>query len=168
MILNISPNDITTLNPEEPSDIIVGMNTTLEELDSILLPKQWQAEQKYPLPLGSVLSFKLDRKRFLHMIICHTLQKSGWSDADKYIRIGMDYLWLRHRGNRDFSVVQIGAGRIGSVGGADVNKIRAAMAASFLPATLFIKDSDRPANIREISSRQLVKPEMWTPLTGCP
>jgi hypothetical protein len=166
MILNISPNDITTLNPEEPSDIVIGMNTELKELDSIVLPQQWQAEQKYPLLLGSVLSFRLDRKRNLHMIICHTLNNGGWTDADKYIRIGMDYLWFRHGNNRDFSIVQVGAGRIGTAGGADVNKIRAAMAASFLPVTLFIKDSDRPANIREISPRQLSKPEAWNLLTG--
>jgi hypothetical protein len=166
MIKSLSPNDITTLNPVEPADIIVGMNTELKELDSLHLPQRWQSEQSYPLPLGSVLSFRLDRKRLLHMLICHSLKQNGWVDADKYVRIGMDYLWRLHGINRDFSIVQIGAGRIGTAGGADVNKIRAAMAASFLSVTLFVKDSERPADFRTVKSGQLAKPIFWNPLKG--
>jgi hypothetical protein len=166
MIRKISPNDITTLDPDEPLDIVVGMNTRLEKLDSILLPRQWQADQKFPLQIGSVLSFQLDRMRKLHMLICHNLGNNGWVDAEKYIRIGMDYLWLKHGNNRDFSIVQIGAGRVGLAGGADTNRIRSAMAESFLPVTLFVKDSSEPADIRKIRSGQLSRPEVWTPLTG--
>lgn len=163
---SFSPGDITILKADEPSDIIIGMNNELKALDSILLPQLWKSEQKYPLPLGSVLSFRLDRMRYLHMLICHSLGKNGWVDADKYIRVGLDYLWYKHRENRDFSIVQIGAGRIGTTGGAEVTKIRTAISASFLPVTQYIKDSGRPADIRSIKSGQLSKPEVWSPLTG--
>lgn len=166
MITRISIGDATVLNKEEPSDIIVGMNTELSNLESILLPQQWRAAHVKPFPLGSVLSFQLDRMRQLHMLICHSLGTDGWQDADKYVRIGMDYLWLRHESQRDFSIVQIGAGRIGTAGGADVNKIRAAMAASFLPVILFMNDSSQPVDIRTIRTRQLSKPHIWSPLTG--
>jgi hypothetical protein len=166
MITGISIGDITVLNQDEPSDIIVGMNTQLGELESILLPQQWRAEHAEPFPLGSVLSFRLDRKRQLHMLICHHLGNNGWVDADKYVRIGLDHLWMLHKNQRDFSVVQIGAGRIGTTGGADVNKIRAAMATSFLDMTLFMSDSKQPVDIRTIKSRQLSKPEYWNPVSG--
>ena len=166
MIIGTPIGDITTLNPEEPSDIIVGMNTKLEELDSLLLPQKWHAERKVPFKLGDVLSFKLDRRRQLHMLLCHHVEKNGWADADKYVRIGMDYLWLRHKDRRDFSIVKIGAGRVGTAGGADVNKIRAAMAASHLPVTLVMNEASRPVDVRTIKSRQLSEPEVWSPLTG--
>jgi hypothetical protein len=166
MIIATPIGNITTLNQDEPADIIIGMNTTLEQLDSLRLPKQWQTDLKAPIALGSVLSFQLDRMRQLHMLICHHLGKDGWKDADKYVRIGMDHLWTRHKEQRDFSIVKIGAGRVGTAGGADVNKIRAAMAASFLSVTLVMHEANKPVDISSIKSTQLSKPKVWSPLTG--
>lgn len=166
MIITTLTGNITILNQDEPSDIIIGMNTELGQLDSLLLPKQWHANLKAPFALGSVLSFQLDRKRQLHMLICHHLGKDGWRDADKYVRIGMDHLWLQYKEHRDFSVVKIGAGRVGAAGGANVNEIHEAMAASFLPVTLVMHEASRPVDISSIKSTQLSRPKVWSPQTG--
>ncbi len=166
MIIANPTGNITILNRDVPSDIIIGMNTTLGQLDSLLLPKRWHEGLASPFAPGSVLSFKLDRMRKLHMLICHHLGDDGWKDADRYVRIGMDHLWLKYKDHRDFSIVQIGAGRVGKAGGADFNKIREAMETSFLPVTLVMHEANRPVDISSIKSTQLSPPEVWSPMTG--
>lgn len=50
----------------------------------------------------------------------------------------MDYLRQTEGPTEEFSIVQIGTGRVGIRDGADAVAIRTAMATSFLPADLFI------------------------------
>ncbi len=71
------------------------------------------------------------------MIVCHHLLKGGWNNAEKYVRYGMDFLWNANP-NRDYSIVNIGTGRVGIRDGANEEAIRTAIASSFLPVDLYI------------------------------
>lgn len=136
MILDVIQGDI--LNPSNPNDIIIGMNTELKEVFGIGLPFTWQIQHKQPIPLGTVFSFEFDKERRLHLIICHKIGTDGWTGADKYIRFGMDYLWHTEPSNRTFSMVKVGTGHIGKRDGANVPDIMSAIASSHLPVTLYV------------------------------
>jgi hypothetical protein len=159
MITEIVFGDITLGTNE--CDIIIGMNTTLQEVTGIGLNFSWRVDHKKPFALGTVLSFKLDRMRNLHMIICHKLGDDGWCDADKYIRFGLDYLWSKNENNRYYSIVEIGTGRVGQRDGADAAAIRSAIANSWLRAELFVFDSLKPVAIEQISPKVLRAYRCW-------
>ncbi len=139
MIEDILVGDIT--GSDNPRDIIIGMNTELQEVHGIGKPFVREIEAVYPLQLGSVLSFEFDDRRHLHMIVCHCLGRNGWSQSDRYVRFGMDYLWRRDGETRQFSIVKIGTGRIGKRDGADHAAIHTAMATSYLPVHLFLYEA---------------------------
>lgn len=136
MIKNILLGDITD-SDTHPGDIIIGMNTKLSESSAIGRPFVHSVSVLKQVKLGSVLTFRFDRVRLLHMLICHRIGLGGWENADKYVRYCLDYLWQRH-GDRTYSIVEIGNGPVGQRDGADVSTIRTAMANSFLEVDLVI------------------------------
>ncbi|MAZ56616.1 hypothetical protein CL653_02400 [bacterium] len=136
MIKDIKVGDITS--PENPAHIIIGMNSQLNDVTGIGRPFANKIRTAHPIKLGSVLSFKFDATRNLHMLICHHLGKNGWAGSDMHVRYGMDYLWQTEKHTEVFSIVAIGTGRIGVRDDADAVAIRTAMANSYLPADLFI------------------------------
>ena len=137
MILNTVIGDITL--PDNPNDIIIGMNTSLGEASAIGRPFVTDDIPEELLVLGGVLTFEFDESRKLHMLLCHELGQDGWNGAEKYVRFGMDYLWQRYHGEREFSVVKIGSGPIGQRDGADVGSILTAMADSYLGVVLYLR-----------------------------
>jgi hypothetical protein len=159
MISQIIPGDITLRANE--SDIIIGMNTELGEVTGIGLNFTWRINNKTPFALGTVLSFKLDHLRNLHMIICHELGEGGWDKADRYVRFGLDYLWSKQENNRYYSIVDIGTGRVGQRDGADTAAIRSAIANSWLLVDLFVFDSFRPVAIETIAPKVLQAYRCW-------
>jgi hypothetical protein len=136
MIKDIKVGDITS--PNNPAHIIIGMNSHLNDVTGIGRPFVNKITTAHPVKLGSVLSFRFDATRNLHMLVCHHLGKGGWANSDMHVRYGMDYLWQTEKPTEDFSIVSIGTGRIGIRDGADAVAIRTAMANSYLPADLYI------------------------------
>lgn len=166
MIKNNVPRDISQIPSTDPSDIIVGMNPMLDELTDIVLPKGWRSKNRAPFPLGGVVSFKLNSKQLLHMLICHNLGVGGWEQADRYVRIAMDHLWSIYGSSRYFSMVEIGKGKIGSRDGADHEAIHTAIANSWLSVDLYIFESSQPVAIQTITPKQLRAHSSWSPLSG--
>ena len=133
------------LSPDNPTDIIIGMNAEFDDVTGIGKPFIDQIVKTRDVSLGSVITFDYDGSRQLHMLICHHLLKGGWDRADHYVRYGMDFLWNSDP-NRDYSIVNIGTGRVGKRDNADHAAIRTAMSTSFLPVDLFVlNESERPA-----------------------
>lgn len=156
------------LSPANTDDIIIGMNTELKDVRGIGNPFVWRIPSKNrPIPLGTVLSFHRERGQQLHLIVCHELGKGGWTDSEKYIRFGMDYLWDRDR-NRRFSMVQVGTGRIGRRDGAEFEKISAAITNSFLPVTLYVYNppEEVAAEVRAVPPITLSAFRSWGMETG--
>lgn len=166
MILDIVEGDI--LRKDNDADVIIGMNTMLEEVFGIGLRFAWQIQHNKPIPLGTVFSFKLDKMRKLHMIICHDLGENGWVSADKYLRFGMDYLW-HSEAVRKFSMVKVGTGRVGNRDGADVASIMSAIASSHLPVTMYIHDPIETIAVEaraEVPLHTLFAYRSWNPVGG--
>lgn len=164
MIENIIPGDIT--HPSNPCDIIIGMNTALDDVRGIAFPFLRHVIPAAALELGSVISFNFDDARKLHMIVCHSLDARMWDKADMYVRFGMDYLQHLNDSNRRYSIVQIGTGRVGLRDHADHAAIRTAMTTSFLPVDLYIYHPDA----RVAAASALAKParplSAWTMAEG--
>jgi hypothetical protein len=78
----------------------------------------------------------------------------------------MDYLWQTEKQSRQFSIVEIGTGRIGKRDGADPISIRTAMANSYLPATLFIHNPRELEPVHEVLSLPLVAYRSWNARQG--
>ena len=135
MIKNIMVGNI--LDRKNHADIIIGMNAEFEDVTGIGLPFIERVVKTQEIPLGAVVTFDYDDERQLHMLICHHLMMGGWERADQYVRYGMDFLWDVNP-NRDYSIVNIGTGRVGLRDGADHMAIRTAMATSFLPVDLYV------------------------------
>jgi hypothetical protein len=143
MIADIILGDIT--HPNNNRDIIIGMNSTLSDVTGIGLTfVSKYPDLHQPIELGSVLSFRFDASRYLHMIICHSIGTGGWKNAHQYVRFGLDYLW-HTEGGREYSAVRIGNGRVGKRDGANEAKIRTAMTTSFLPLALYLFDPAQEA-----------------------
>ena len=162
MIVDVEVGDITA--PENPRDIIIGMNATLSDVTGIGLPFVRKITTLYPITLGSVLSFEFDTSRHVHMLICHDIGAGGWKNAPQFVRFGMDFLWHTEQ-TRKYSIVQIGTGRVGYRDGADNGAIRTAIANSFLPVVLFVYDAKKrmPAH----AALAPLKPfRAWTPTHG--
>jgi hypothetical protein len=139
MIQDIVSGDITA--PENPADIIIGMNSQLSDVTGIGRPFVNKLQTQHPIQLGCVLSFEFDDNRRLHMIICHHLGQGGWVGSDMHVRFGLDYLWQKPAHIlRKFSIVMIGSGRVGLRDGANPAAILTAMTNSHLPVTLFLFD----------------------------
>ncbi len=157
-IMQIHDGDITASS--NPHDIIIGMNTRLAEASAIgrkvLIGKKVSRE----IELGSVVTFQFDRGRQLHMVVCHHLAKGGWTLADRYIRFGLDYLWQRSPAAQ-FSIVQIGDGKIGRRDGADVGAIMTAMASSYASLHLYIWKSE-PRRVAEVQVLPLRPIRTWS------
>ncbi len=137
MIAEIIYGDIVDLKLNS-NDIIIAMNTKLAEASALGRPFVYNVKTLDELELGSVLTFKFDETRLLHMLICHQFRSGGWVDSEKYVRYCLDYLWQQHR-DRQYAIVQIGNGYVGRRDGADAPVIRTAMADSFLNVNLFIQ-----------------------------
>ncbi|MBX9906336.1 hypothetical protein K2X96_00375 [Patescibacteria group bacterium] len=167
MITDIVTGDITS--SENPADIVIGMNSRLQDVVGIGRPFIERITAANPVNLGSVLSFKFDDRRLLHMIICHHLGSGGWVGADMHVRFGMDYLWQQPESHaRKHSIVQIGTGRVGRRDGANAASIHTAMTTSFLPVTLFIfNQREAEAAVERLRVRpSLVPLRMWHPERG--
>jgi hypothetical protein len=134
MIKDIIDGDATN-RADNPGDIIIGMNSTLAEPSAIGRPFTYTVEVLKEIKLGSVLTFKFDEERLLHMLICHKIGEGGWEGAHEHVRFGMDYLRYLH-GDRKYGIVEIGNGPIGRRDGANVPIIRAAMTDSYLDVNL--------------------------------
>ncbi len=164
MIRDIKVGDITS--PSNPADVIIGMNSTLSDVTGIGLPFVKQIAAIHPIVRGSVLSFRFTPERNLHMIVCHAIDDGGWVNADMHVRFGMDYLW-HTEAMRQYSIVQIGTGRVGRRDGADDIAIRSAMANSFLPVDLYVYD---PAVHQVIANAMAQQPlrayRAWHPIHG--
>ncbi len=145
MITDIISGDITA--PTNKRNIIIGMNTEMGEPSIIGKPFAKKVIPIQLIHLGSVLTFRFDQERLLHMIICHHLEKGGWRNADQFVRYGLDYLWqLPNTEQQDYSIVQIGRGKIGQRDGANCSMIHSAIATSWLPVTMFVHfEGGRPA-----------------------
>lgn len=141
MIRDIYYGDIT--NPDNVADIIIAMNTRCAEASAIgrtvLVGKVLSRE----LELGDVVTFKFDKRRDLHLLICHELGQGGWEGAEQFVRFGLDYLWRQYRTKRQFSIVRIGTGLVGTRDGADATAIHTAIADSYLPICLYIWDGEK-------------------------
>ena len=159
MIRDFITGDITARSNK--SDIIIGMNTALDDVTGIGFPFVKNSVPTRMLQLGSVISYDFDGTRKLHMIICHHLGEGGWEYADRYVRFGLDYLDHLDRdtqagdGGRSYSIVRIGTGRIGTRDGADFQAIHRAMADSFLTVDLYLfKREQQSADVRAIRPLQ--------------
>lgn len=164
MIEEIVPGDITS--PNNRRDIIIGMNTDLEDVLGIGRTFVKNIVPMMAIELGSVLTFDFDKKRKLHMIICHALGKGGWRGADKYVRFGMDYLDHLNDSGRRYSIVQIGTGRVGRRDGADHALIRTAMTNSYLPVNLYIYEPAVEVVATAIQLKPMVMTAAWNPQHG--
>jgi len=168
MIKNkIKIGDIT--GHENEDHIIIAMNRTLSEPTPLAAP--YVLKLKYglnnPLELGSVLSFPFTGKRTLHMIVCHEIGFGGWKNADKYLRFGLDFLDHHKNQNDEFSIVEVGTGPIGTRDGADAAALKTAIATSFLPVTLFVKEKARSfAVAARIQPLNVVPYRIWNPNRG--
>ncbi len=163
MIVEIIAGDITSLNNR--ADIIIGMNARLTDVTGIGGPFVNKISTLHPIDLGSVLSFKFDSDRNLHMLICHKIGKDGWKYADKHVRYGLDYLWHTER-KREFSIVQIGTGRVGVRDSADSAAIHTAIATSFLPVKLFIYDPKETVAVVSVREKPMQAYRAWHPVMG--
>ena len=164
MIKEIVVGDITSrLNR---SDLIIGMNSQLEDVTGIGKRIVQKIKSNQPVLLGSVLSFKFDEQRNVHMIVCHNLGRGGWKGADMYVRFGMDYLWKTEASSKKFSIVEIGTGRIGKRDGADPMSIRTAMTNSFLVADLFIYNPRELEAVHEVLALPLIAYRSWNAQHG--
>ncbi len=167
MIQDIKIGDIAS--PSNPAHIIIGMNSTLDDLRrlGITYATQLSGELTHPLVLGSVLSFRFKSgARKLYMIICHHIGYGGWKNAAEYVRFGLDYLKHVSQADEQFSIVDIGTGEIGQRDGADHAAIRTAIATSHLPVTLYVRDDmDQHAPV-EKAPLELVAYAAWHPLHG--
>ena len=162
MITDITVGDITS--PDNKRDIIIGMNSTLNDVTGIGLRFVKKISTIHPITLGSVLSFEFDKTRNVHMLICHHIGEDGWKHTDNFVRFGMDFLWHTEP-NRKYSIVQVGTGRVGRRDGADVIAIRTAIATSFLPVTVFVFDAEKRAAAR--ATAPMLKPfRAWSPEHG--
>ncbi len=161
MITDIVYGDITA--PENPADIIIGMNTTLRDVTGIGRPYLEKISAAYPIELGSVISFSFAENypRKVHMLICHSLGEDGWRDSDKYVRFGMDYLEHTEPKTKQFSIVNIGTGRVGRRDGADHAAIRTGIANSFLPVSLYIWDMPKQEAAADRIPMSLVPYRIW-------
>lgn len=152
MIFKKVNGDILSTTDNPFGDIIIGMNTELREL-SELARNFVGGSITGPVEKGSVLTFKYDGLRRIHMIIIHDLNPKGWEDGPKYLRLGLDLLWMqsqKERGGefmdgREFSIVQIGNGKVGKKYNANVFELEKAMHNSFLPLTLYTDKSTAAA-----------------------
>lgn len=117
------------------------MNKSLKDVRGIGREALANITHAFDLSLGSVITFPYDARRNLHMIICHSLGKDGWVDAEKYVRFGLDFLWQQAE-PRKYSIVEIGTGRVGLRDGADSAAIHTAIATSYLPVLQFIVEPD--------------------------
>ncbi len=144
MIFEKINGDILSTTDNPFGYIIIGMNTDLRELTP-LARNFVGGSITGPVEKGSVMTFKYDGLRRIHMIIIHDLNPKGWEEAPKYLRLGLDILWMqsqKERGGefmdgRGFNIVQIGNGKIGKKYNANVYELERAMQESFLPLTLF-------------------------------
>lgn len=159
MIRNIISGDITDPNTH-PGDRIIGMNTKLNEASAIGRPFVHTIAVVKQINLGSVLTFEFGAGRLLHMLICHRIGRGGWSDADKYVRYCLDYLWQQQHGERLYSIVQIGKGPVGQRDGADVSAIRTAMATSWLEMDLVIREDSQEAHVA-VAALPMVPFRVW-------
>ncbi len=169
MIRHIVPGDIT--DPRNKADIIIGMNSALNDVTGIGLPFVKQSIPTRAIQLGSVISFNFDTNRKLHMLICHHLGEGGWAGADRHVRFGLDYLeHLAHMDEeppveRDYSIVHIGTGRVGIRDGADKVAIHRAIADSHLTVDLFVYK--KPEEAAVVSMRTPLVPfRAWSPNFG--
>lgn len=132
--------DITA--PENKSDIIIGMNSQLSDVTGIGLPFVKDAVPTRAIQLGSVITYEFDTVRKLHMLICHSLGNGGWRDSERYVRFGLDYLahvnQMEMEKETNYSIVNIGTGRVGTRDGSDPIGIKRAMADSHLVIDLFV------------------------------
>ncbi len=162
MIIEHEVGDITS--PQYNRDIIIAMNSTLDDVRGIGKPfVDGKFLQDGSVELGSVLTYDYAPERRLHMIICHKLGVGGWIDAAEYVRFGMDHLWFHERGRR-YSIVNIGEGRVGKRDGADVPSINAAIATSHLKVVQFSLGGEK--NVVELALQKVVPLFVWQPSSG--
>lgn len=163
MIIGHEVGDITS--PQNSRDIIIAMNSSLEDVRGIGKPFVGdKILQNGELELGSVLTYDFSNDgRRLHMLICHKIGKGGWADAPQYIRFGLDHLWF-HEGDRNYSIVNIGEGRVGKRDGADVAANNQAIATSFLKVTQFSLGDGETAVA--IALQQVPPIIVWQPSHG--
>jgi hypothetical protein len=164
VIEDIINGDITS--PQNPRDIIIGMNTDLHDVTGIGLRFVKNLIPLKALDLGSVLTFDFDAQRKLHMIICHHLGPSYWYNADQHVRFGMDYLHYMNDSGRKYSIVRIGTGRIGQRDKADHAAIHKAMAESYLPVNLYTFDPKTAEAVTQVERAPLVATAAWNPSHG--
>ncbi len=169
MIIGHETGDITS--PNNRRDIIIGMNTNLGDVKGIGLHFARNLKLTHPLTLGGVLSFKYDEGRHLHMLVCHELGGGGWKNAERYVRFGLDYLWhseiVEKFTTREFSIVEIGTGRVGMRDGANAPLIHQAMTFSHLELTLFVNFN----NVGRVAGADAIVVPLrayraWTPQHG--
>ena len=154
--------DIT--HPSNNRDIIIGMNTTFHDVRRI--GRRFVQSRTEPLALGSVLTFKFDEARDLHMLICHTMKPNNWTDAHKHVRFGLDFLWNLHGTSRQFSIVQIGTGRNGIRGGAESDRINRAISNSFLDMKLFVNYEEPAEAVAQAEVIPLRPFQAWNAAEG--
>lgn len=167
MIEDILVDDITSRDNRR--DVIIAMNAQFKDVRGIGLPFVNRITLTHPIDLGSVLSFRFDEGRNLHMLICHELGNGGWRKADQYVRYGLDFLWQQD-GNaaKQYSIVSIGTGRVGLRDGADHRAIRTAIANSFLPVYLFVLPKEKIGQPMEafLAAPNIVPFRAWSPERG--
>ena len=164
MIEDMIPGDITSR--DNPRDIIIGMNTKLDDVTGIGRPFVKNVFPATALELGSVLTFDFDAKRKLHMIICHDLGLGGWHRTDQHIRFGMDYLNHINDTGRQHSIVRVGTGRVGKRDGADHAAILTAMTNSYLPVNLYIWEPQEQIVVTRVQPEPMIAVAAWHPQQG--
>ena len=168
MINEICVGDI--MSPSNESDVIIGMNSNLADVTGIGRPFIANVSALFPILKGGILSFSLDEKRNLHMLICHDFWEGGWKNAHLHVRYSLDYLWHEMQTQtepRSFSIVDIGTGRVGRRDGANTAPIRHAMADSYLPLSLFVLPPNSEVFVRDESKLSPLSPyRAWHPIYG--
>ncbi|MCX6703398.1 MAG: hypothetical protein NTV02_01770 [Candidatus Zambryskibacteria bacterium] len=169
MIIDVKTGDIRSR--KNPNSFIIGMNDTLEDVTAQWIPYIRDIKPTHPLQLGSVLNFQYDRDRMLHMLICHKIGFGGWEDSEKWVRLGLDYLWQTQQNPahawycKNFSIVRIGTGQIGVRDGANAAEITRAMATSHLDLTLYVRDEQEMVPFT-IEREPLFPQSTWHPVYG--
>lgn len=154
------------LSPHNPCDVIIAMNDRFADVHGIGKQFVAQIRRTREIKLGAVVSFDLDSRRELHMLICHRIGLAGWSNAHQYVRYGMDYLQMTSPG-RQYSIVDIGTGRVGKRDGADDMLIRTAITMSFLPVDMYILDDKERLPAEALADVVPIRPlRMWDMLSG--
>lgn len=94
---------------------------------NVVARKYWpELARTGPQELGTVLTKKVEGGRVLHALVCHSLKRGGWKNAQGWVEKCLETLDLPQQS----AILLIGSSQLGLQQGADVFGILGAMARS--------------------------------------